>query len=155
MQEDIEQRSIALITQDAKLSARILAKLMVLALRQMKKAKDSPGKMSRRQLGKGGALENIEITDDNIKAFEPIARKYKIHYSLERDSSTKPPRWLVYFRSNEAGAMTSAFKEFASKTLKRQHVKPSIREVMAYFKDLIKDAVIDRTRHKERGGPEL
>jgi hypothetical protein len=155
MQEDIEQRSIVLTTQGSKITARVLAKAMAVALRQMKKTQDKPGKMSKRQLGKGGVLENIEITDDNIKAFEPIARKHKIHYSLERDNSTDPPRWLVYFRSNEAGAMTSAFKEFATQTLKRQQSKPSIRETMAHFKDVIKNAIIDRTRHKERGGPEL
>ena len=155
MQEDIEQKSVVFITKGTKITARLLAKAMGAGLRQIKKKRDAPGKQSMKQLSKGGSLESIPISDNNIKAFDPIARKYGVRYKLFKDDTEKPPKWLVFFRAKDAGAMTSAFKEFTHKTLIRETEKPSVRETMAKFRAAIKNAVIDRTKHKERGGPEL
>ena len=155
MQEDIDQKSAVLVTKSAKITAKVLAKVMAAALRQMKKARDAPGKQSFKQLSKGGPLESIPITDKNIKAFDPIARKYGIRYKLVRDASEEPPKWMVFFRARDTDAMTAAFKEFTHKTLQREAEKPSVRETMAKFREVIKHAVIDRTRHKKRSGPEL
>ena len=155
IQEDIQQKSVVLVTKGAKITAKALAKLMAAALRQMKKARDTPGRTSFKRLSKGGPLENIEITAGNINAFEPVARKYGVRYKLVRDASEDPPRWMVFFRTKDAGALTAAFKEFAGKTLKREAEKPSVRETMAIFRERIKNAVIDRTKHKERSDLEL
>ena len=155
IQEDIEQKSTVIITKGTKITGQLLAKAMASVLRHMRNAKDAPGKQSLKQLSKGGSLESIPVSDDNIKAFNPIARKYGIRYKLVKDASEEPPRWLVFFRSKDAGAMTAAFKEFAHKMLKRENEKTSVRDLMVKLKELIKNAVIDRTRHKERGEPEL
>ena len=45
-----------------------------------------------KQLSKDGALESVHITDGNIKAFDPIARKYGVRYHLVKDTSEEPPR---------------------------------------------------------------
>lgn len=155
MQEDIEQKSVVLITKGTKITAKLLAKAMAAALRQMKKARDAPGKQSMKQLAKGGSLQNIEITDDNIRAFNPIAREFGVRYTLKKDISTDPPRWLVFFRAKDADALTAAFRKFTAITLNRKAEKPSVREAMVKLRDIIKHAVIDRTRNKERSGPEL
>ena len=155
MQEDIEQKSVVFITKGTKITAKLLAKAMSAGLRQIKKKRDAPGKQSMKQLSKGGSLESIPVSDNNIKAFDPIARKYGVRYKLFRDNSERPPKWLVFFRAKDADAMTAAFKEFTHKTLKREADRPSVRETMAKFKEILKNAVIDRTKHKERGGPEL
>ncbi len=155
MQEDIEHKSAVLIMRGTKITGRMLAKAMSAALRRMKSKRDAPGKQSFKQLAKGGQLESIPITDENIRAFDPIARKYGVRYKLVRDNSEDPPKWLVFFRAKDADAMTAAFKEFTHKTLARESEKPSVREAMARFRDIIKHAVIDRTKHKERSGPEL
>ncbi len=155
MQEDIEHKSAVLVMRGAKITGRMLAKAMAAALRQMQKKQDSPGKQSFRQLAKGGSLESIPISDSNIKAFDPVARKYGLRYKLVRDNSEDPPKWLAFFRAKDADAMTAAFKEFTHKTLVRETDRPSVRETMAKFREVIKHAVIDRTRHKERSGPEL
>ncbi len=155
MQEDIEQKSVVVVTKGAKITAKILAKAMSAALRQMQKKRDAPGKQSFKQLSRGGSLESIPIKDTNIKAFDPIARKYGVRYRLVRDASEEPPRWLAFFRAKDIDAMTAAFKEFAHKTLERETGRPSVREAMANFREVIKNAVIDRSKHKERSGPEL
>ena len=104
---------------------------------------------------KGGSLSSVEITNDNIKAFDPVARKYNVSYSLKRDAASDPPRWLVFFRSKDMDSMTAAFKEFTAKMVKLDKDKPSTREEMRKSREAIKNAVRDKTRHKKREGLEL
>lgn len=55
--------------------------------------KQPHGKQTMKQLmAKGAQLTNILITDDNIKSFDRVARKYGIDYSLKRDSRISPPK---------------------------------------------------------------
>jgi hypothetical protein len=155
MQEDIENKSVTVIIKGTKITAKLLAKALAATVRQIQKQSDAPGKKSVKQLAKGGSLQNVEVSDKNIKAFEPVARKYGVRYALVKDTSEEPPKWLVFFRSKDTDSLTAAFSEFARRTVKREHEKPSVRETMQKFKEIIKHAVIDKTRHKERSGHEL
>jgi hypothetical protein len=152
--EDVDHKSAVLIMKGGKITGRLLAKAMSAALRQLRKSRDAPGRKSFKQLSKDGSLQNIEITDGNIKAFEPIARKYGVRYKLVKDVSETPPKWLVFFRAKDVDAMTAAFKDFSHKMLKREAEKPSVRDTMAKFREVIKNAVVDRTKHQHREGPE-
>jgi hypothetical protein len=75
--------------------------------KQVKKEKSQVTKRGKKSLKElmqeGSQLTNIEITDNNIKSFEKVARKYSIDYSLKKDSSTTPPRYLVFFRAKDCG----------------------------------------------------
>ena len=157
MQEDIQNKSIVLTTKTAKLTARGLARMMRALLRSLKQSRDTPaeGRQSVKELSKGGPLQNIEITDDNIKAFEPFARKFGVSYAVQKDVSVEPPKWLVFFRAKDTDALTAAFKAFSAKILTKEKEKPSVREGMREFREIIKNAVRDKTRHKHREGPEL
>ena len=157
MQEELENKSVVLATKAVKITGQTLAKLMRAALRKMRESggKIEEGKQSMKQLAKGGSLSSVEITDDNIKAFDPVARKYNVSYSLKRDDASDPPRWLVFFRSKDMDSMTAAFKEFTSKMVKLEKDKPSVREHMKESREAIKNAVRDKTKRKHREGPEL
>lgn len=157
IQEDVEHKSAVLVIKGAKITGRMLAKAMAATLRQMKKARNTPrhGKQTVKQLRRRFPdCTDIKITDDNIKCFEKYARLHEVDYALKRDSSTNPPTWLVFFSSGSAKDMTNAFAEFSRDILKRETQRPSVRQTMAKFRDIIKNAVIDRTRHKQREGPE-
>ena len=53
------------------------------------------GKQTLHQLKQHGAsLTNIEITEQNIKAFSAVAKKYDIDYALKKDPQTEPPALL-------------------------------------------------------------
>ena len=41
-------------------------------------------------------VSNIEITKDNIKAFEHTAKKYGIDYEIKKDATETPPRYPVF-----------------------------------------------------------
>ena len=117
-----------------------------------KAATTHKGKQTVKQLTKQGAtLENIEVKDENIKAFTGIARKYGIDFAPKLDTSEHPPRYLVFFKSRDAAAMYMAFNEYSSRELKRSAEKPSIMQTMQRNAEKSKSQVQERTRHRDRG----
>ena len=102
MQEEIEQKTIALAVKTGKLTSQVLQAAMkkFLAARQKGTGKAHYGKQSLRQLKKDGcALSNIEITDSNIGLFRPCAKKYGIDFTLRKDRTTHPPRYCLLYTS--------------------------------------------------------
>lgn len=133
MQEEVDQKTIALAVKTGKLTGQVLQAAMkkFLAARQKGKAKPHHGHQSLRQLKKdGSALSNIEITDANIGLFKTCAKKYDIDYTLRKDSSTHPPRYIVIFKTKQADNLEQAFKEFTAKKLSREE-RPSIRKTLS------------------------
>ena len=63
-----------------------------------------------------------------------------------------PPRYLVFFKARDADALTAAFKEFSAKKLSQEQ-KPSIRKMLAAFRDKAKqlNANREKVKKKERG----
>ena len=156
MQEETNEKTIALYIKTGKLTAQQLQKAMKALLAQMKKQHDRQkiphGKQTLKQLMKQNAgVSNIEITKDNIKAFESTAKKYGIDFALKKDSTEIPPRYLVFFKGRDADALTTAFKEFSAKKL-TQDKKPSIRKALAAFREKAKELNASRqqTKHKDR-----
>ena len=100
----------------------------------------------------GEKVTNIEITDANIKAFDPIAKKNGLDYNVKRIENGKPPTYLVSFRGKDIDVMTEAFREFSAKKLNREQ-KPSIRKALAAFREAAKQLNANRqkTKHKDRG----
>ena len=155
IQEDVEQKAVAISVKATKLSGRLLAKVIAAALRKMRQARDAPhhGKQTVKQLARQNAgMQSIEITDDNIGSFEKYARKYGVDFALKRDNGS-PPKWMVFFKARDTDALTAAFTEFSRDTLKRVS-HPSVREAMRSFKELIQHKVIDRSKVRERSGPD-
>ena len=148
MQDEINEKIVALSIKGAKLSAVMLQKAMKKLLEEMKKQQGKPpqGKQTLKQLMKQNAgVSNIEITKDNIKAFESTAKKYGIDFALKKDSTETPPRYLVFFKGRDADALTAAFKEFSAKKL-TQEQKPSIRKLIVSLKE--KAAALNAQREK-------
>lgn len=97
MQEEVDQKTIALAVKTGKLTAQVLQAAIrkYLAARQKGTGKAHHGQQSLRQLKKdGSALSNIEITDANIGLFKPCAKKYDIDFTLRKDRTTHPPRYI-------------------------------------------------------------
>ena len=155
MQEEVTQKTIALAISTTKMTSAVLAKaLRKLLEAQKNKSHQLPkGKQTLKNLMKQNtAISNLEITNDNIKAFSSTAKKYGLDFSLKKDSSTAPPRYLVFFKGRDADVMTAAFQEFTAKRLS-QEKKPSIRKLLSSMKELAKQKskVLDRNRQKDRG----
>ena len=118
--------------------------------RQKIERKKPHGKQTIKQLTEQGAqLSNIQITDQNIKSFDRVARKYGIDYSLKKDISVDPPKYLVFFKAKDADALTSAFEEFTNRKLKTKE-KPSALEQLNKLKELVATILPDKVRHKSQ-----
>lgn len=155
MQEQVNEKTIALYIKTGKLTADTLQKAMKSLLNQMKKQKDKQphGKQTLKQLMKQNTgVSNIEITGDNIKAFESTAKKYGIDFALKKDTTENPPRYLVFFKGRDADVLTAAFKEFSAKKL-TQDKKPSIRKLLSDFKEkaAAMNAQRAQVKKKDRG----
>lgn len=154
MQEDIEHRAVTLVVNTAKMTTRVLKNAILKYLAHCKqKSRASPGitgKQSVKKLvGQGQGVTNIEITDQNIKSFERVARKYGVDYALKKDVSGEKPRYLVFFKAKDTDALTAAFKEFTAKTLKREE-KPSVLEQLTKSKTMGKAPNHGKSKEKAR-----
>nr|WP_243204352.1 PcfB family protein [Lachnospira hominis] len=114
MQEEVTQKTIALVIKTAKLDANVLKAAMWMYLNHRRqKAQKTHGKTSVKKLvGEGTGVSSIEVTDGNIKSFERVARKYNVDFAVKRDKTTNPPKYVVFFKGRDADAVAQAFKEF-------------------------------------------
>lgn len=89
MQEEVTQKTIALVIKTAKLDANVLKAAMRMYLNHRRqKAQKTHGKTSVKKLvGEGVGVSSIEVTDGNIKSFERVARKYNIDFAIKKDKT--------------------------------------------------------------------
>ena len=134
MQEEVTGKAVAIIIDGAKISEQTLEKALkaFLEAQKNKGMKIHRGKQSLKQLaGQNAGLANIEITDKNIKAFTAVAKKYHVDFALKKDTTAEKPRYMVFFKSRDADAMTAAFHEFTNRKLR----KPSIHKLLAQARE--------------------
>ena len=152
MQEEVTGKSVALIIDGARMSEQVLEKALqkFLEAQKNKSPKMHRGKQTLKQLaGQNAGLANIEISDKNIKAFTHVAKKYHVDFALKKDTTAEQPRYLVFFKSRDADAITAAFQEFASRKMSRDE-KPSIRERLAQAWEQAAQKVEHRTLDREK-----
>ena len=150
MQEEIMQKTIALSIKTSRLTGRALQAALrkFLQMYQNKRAAPHRGKQTLKQLMRHNTgISNIEITDQNIKAFAQTAKKYGIDFSLKKTDD----RYLMFFKGRDADVVTAAFKEFSARKLDKER-KPSIRKDLRDKKAEAKlTAKRDRVKNKDRG----
>ena len=160
MQDEVNEKVVSLCIRGGKISAQILKSALLKTLTKLEQQKSQrkqkkvvskeeknlvvyKGKQSMEKLKEQNCeLSNIEITDNNIKAFEKVAKKYGIDFSLKRDKSVDPPRYFVFFKARDVDVMTAAFREFTGKTLNKTK-KPSVRKKL-------QQAIAARSQDKQR-----
>ena len=155
MQEEVTQKTIALYVKVGKGAARLTEQALQKAIQKFLEQKSKPahGKQTMRQLMKQNAgVSNIEITDQNIRAFSATAKKYGIDFALKKDTSGEIPRYLVFFKGRDADVITAAFREFSAKNLEKEK-KPSIRKELAQAKQQAKaqHRQREKVKTKDRG----
>ena len=157
LQEEITQKTLALCVEASKMTAQLLQQAMKKVLADMEKHKKNPqlrhGKQTLRQLMKHNTgVSNIEITDQNIRAFSATAKKYGIDFALKKHTSGEIPRYLVFFKGRDADVITAAFREFSAKNLEKEK-KPSIRKELDQAKQQAKaqHRQREKVKTKDRG----
>jgi hypothetical protein len=155
LQEQINEKTVALSVKAAKITGRLLACAMRAFLKKARTPAVKVGRQSLKSLTRqGAALSNIEISGNNIGSFSRVARKYNVGFSLKRDDSESPPKWLAFFKAKDADAITAAFGEYSKVQLKIKVRKPSLLERLEKAKELTRQ-MAPPVRNRSRGGHEL
>lgn len=149
MQEEVNQRAIALTVKATKLTGRVLLAAVQKYLAHLKKQRveglTPTGKQSVKQLmGHGSSTSSIPL-DGGTRLFDRVARKYGVDYAFHK---VEPGKYQLFFKAGQTDAITAAFSEYTKLTLKRQRQKerPSI---LAQLKKL-REAIRERTPQRER-----
>ena len=155
MQDEVRDKSVALAIKVGKTGGRLTADLLKWAMRKYMAQSQNPkihhGKQTVKQLVKQGqGVQNIEITDKNIKSFEHVANKYGVDFALKKDTANG--RYLVFFKARDADALNAAFAEYTAKTMHRSAPKkPSLLARLSHFKEVAKQMDQDRAKNREKG----
>lgn len=128
---DDSKKTIDVVIQATKLTVDIFQN--VIYDLTTKRNYESRGNVRLGQLMKQGKLDSIEITDNNIKSFLDVAKKYDVSYALKRDSSTSPPTYHVFFTGRDTETLNKAFKEYVGvidKKLNKGQKEKSVGKVV-------------------------
>ena len=136
----------------SKLTARSLAYALRAVGRKIAKeyraSKTPHGKQSVKKLmAHGVATNSIELSGDT-KTFDRVARKWNVDYAFYKAG---PDKYLLFFKSGQADAITACFSEYSKKVLnKSKSRRTPIRNQLKQGADqLAKDKSHKRERVKE------
>ena len=131
-----------------KMSARSLAYVLRAVGRKIAKAhreaQTPHGKQSVKKLmAHGTATNSIEV--DAPKVFDRVARKWNVDYAFYK---TGPDKYLLFFKTGQADAMTACFSEYSRKVLnKSKSRRIPIREQLKRAAEQLSG---EKPRQKER-----
>ena len=136
----------------SKLTARSLAYALRAVGRKIAKeyraSKTPHGKQSVKKLmAHGVATNSIELSGDT-KTFDRVARKWNVDYAFYKAG---PDKYLLFFKSGQADAITACFSEYSKKVLnKSKSRRTPIRDQLKQGANrLAKDKPHKRERVKE------
>jgi hypothetical protein len=128
LQEDIDNRTVALSVKAARLTSGVLARVMKAIAEKIQKehgkAQTPQGRQSVKKLMNHRVATSSIPLDGDTKLFDRVARKFNVDYSFHK---TEPGKYLLLFKSGQADAITAAFAEFSKLVLARgQSKRPRI-----------------------------
>ena len=152
--EDVSRRSIAVTLKAGKLTARVLALALQAAGRKIQQAQQAhqtpQGKQSVKQLlGQCPDAKSMDLTGET-KLFDRVARKWNVDYAFFQ---TGPDKYLLYFKPQQADALTGCFAEYSKRVLKRNRGRPApIREQMQKAAEQVRKLprVLERVKEAAR-----
>lgn len=151
MQEEVSRKTIALVIKTSKMTEQALEKAIRLYLQHKRNKSDKiRGKIPLKKLiGQNAGATSIEINDGNIKSFQKVARKYKVDFSLKKDKTVDPPKYLVFFKARDTDVIAQAFKEYVQRNEKNR-ARPSLKQKLEKMKQIVKTKQKERSRDRKR-----
>ena len=157
MQEEVEQKSLTLTVNAAKMTARLFRAAIAKYVAHKKEKKHDAqtgvryvGRQSVKKLvGQNQGVSNVELSGEDVKDFERVARKYGVDYAVKKEKGDAP-RFLIFFKARDADALTAAFTEYSGKKAKAKE-KPSVIRMLRALRapEIAKD--VTRVRNKDKG----
>ena len=142
MQEEVEQKSLTLTVNAAKMTTRLFRAAIAKYVAHKKEMKHDAqtgvryvGRQSVKKLvGQNQGVSNIELSGQDLKEFQRITRRYGVDYAIRKVDGDKP-RVLVFFKARDSDALTAALKELASTKARTQSERPSVLQRLEKAKE--------------------
>ena len=163
MQEEVENRTVAITTSAAKFTGRLFKAAICKYLEHRKnvkvqkanKARASPviphGKQTVKQLiRQNQGVSTVESNDPDIKAFDRIARKYGVDYAIKKIKTPDKPKYVIFFKARDADALKQAFTEYVDKVTSREN-RPSVLKLLHELTAKVQSKVLERSKDKQKG----
>lgn len=161
LQEEIEQKVVTLIIDCTRLSERVLQRALREVLQIMKEGQaasrqkgkertktEHHGRMTVKELAEQNkGMQNVEVTSQDLGSFSRVARKYGIDFAPFRVKGQK--RYLIFFKAQDAAAMTAAFREYTQQSEKKLQ-RPSVLKRLEQLRERVEVLSAGRSRDKER-----
>lgn len=159
MQEELENKTVTLIVNGSKFSARTLAKACSAFLRHTKKKIQKhqnvkpQGKQSVKKLiGQDQGVKAIDLDNhESVRDFDRIARKYGVDYAFKKtvDENGKS-RYMLFFKGRDEDAIRQAFYEYTDKVSAiKKDDRPSIHKLLEQIKAILPGQGKNREKNKE------
>ena len=150
MQEYVEERTIAISVKAAKLSGKVLAaackKVFAEIAKQQEAAKRPKGRQSVRKLMNHHGGKNAMKYVGAPKDFDRIAKEFHVDYAFHKVSHG---HYLLFFKANQADAITAAFQKYSAKVLNKEQDKASILGQLRKFTEQIRTQAKEKQRTRE------
>ena len=159
MQEELENKTVTLIVNGSKFSARTLARACSAFLRHTKNKIQKhqnvkpQGKQSVKKLIKQDqGVKAVDLDNDtSIREFDRVARKYGVDYAFKKtvDENGKS-RYMLFFKGRDEDAIIQAFQEYTQKvTGIKKDERPSIHKLLEQIKAILPGQGKNREKNKE------
>ena len=150
MQEEVNQRTMALSIRASKLTGKVLAaafsKVVRAAKNHHQKALTPRGRQSVKKLmnhyGDKTSIPYVGAPKD----FDRIAKIFEVDYAFRKVS---PGHYLLFFKAAQAGDITQAMQKYSEKVLHKGKEQPSILGQLRKFTALIKAKPKEKQRARE------
>ena len=134
MQEEVNQKTVALSIRTTKLTGKVLAAALGKVVRALKKLMNHYGGKS--------AMPYVGAPKD----FDRIAKEFHVDYAFHKVS---PGHYLLFFKANQADAITAAFQKYSAKVLNKEQDKASILGQLRKFTEQIRTQAKEKQRTRE------
>lgn len=97
------------------------------------------GKQSVKTLIKQGqGVSSIPLSNDGLKDFQKIARRYGVDFAFVKDKNQEPPIYTVFFKAKDTDAITRILDDYGAKQVKKaSREKTSVLEKLKKFKEVV------------------
>lgn len=151
MQEEVNQKTVAITVKAAKITGWVLLAAAQKYLAHLKKQRveglTPQGHQSVKQLMGHRVNTNSIPLDGNTHLFDRVARKYGVDYAFHKVESGK---YLLFFKAGKADAITAAFADYTKRMMKRQQEKrPSILGQLKKLREQVREKAQTKERARE------
>ena len=150
MQEEVNQKTMALSIRASKLTGKVLAaafsKVVRAAKNHHQKALTPRGRQSVKKLMNHYGAKNSMPYVGAPKDFDRIAKEFHVDYAFHKVS---PGHYLLFFKANQADAITAAFQKYSTKVLNKDQDKASILGQLRKLTEQIRTKPKEKQRTRE------